>query len=84
MSREIGQSPDRKIAAFHVDGVLELTDGAQYAGRRTTLAPWTPNASGPTGFGRVNNWNEYMLKLVNGKLALAYPKSFSVESFVTG
>ncbi len=46
--------------------------------------PWTPNAPGPKGFGRVNNWNEYMMKLVNGKFALAYPTSFSVESFVTG
>jgi ABC-type branched-subunit amino acid transport system substrate-binding protein len=46
--------------------------------------PWTPSAPGPKGFGRVNNWNEYMMKLVNGKFALAYPTSYSVESFVVG
>jgi hypothetical protein len=44
--------------------------------------PWTPSASGPAGFKRINSWNEYMLRLVNGKLALAYPKPFNVESFV--
>ncbi len=47
-------------------------------------SPWTPNAKGPKGYTRVSNWQEYMLKESNGTFALASPKSFSVESFVTG
>jgi ABC-type branched-subunit amino acid transport system substrate-binding protein len=46
--------------------------------------PWTPNASGPKGFSRVTNFNEYMEKLSGGQLVLAYPKSFSVEKVMTG
>jgi len=46
--------------------------------------PWTPSAKGPKGYSRVSTWNEYMFKLVNGKLALASPKPFNVESFVAG
>lgn len=46
--------------------------------------PWTPNALGPSGFPRINTWDEYMERLVNGRLALAYPKSFDVEPFATG
>lgn len=45
---------------------------------------WTPSAKGPKGFARINSWNEYMLKIQNGKLVLAYSKSFNVESFVAG
>jgi hypothetical protein len=45
--------------------------------------PWTPNSAGPSGFNRINAWSEYMLKLSNGKLVLAYSNPFDVESFVT-
>jgi ABC-type branched-subunit amino acid transport system substrate-binding protein len=47
-------------------------------------SPWTPNASGPKGYTRVSNWQEYMLKESGGTFGLASAKSFSVESFVTG
>jgi ABC-type branched-subunit amino acid transport system substrate-binding protein len=40
---------------------------------------WTPDASGPKGFSRVTNFDEYMEKLQNGQLVLAYNKPFSVE-----
>lgn len=46
--------------------------------------PWTPSAKGPKGYSRISSWNEYMFKLVNGKLALASPKAFSVKSLVAG
>jgi hypothetical protein len=47
---------------------------------------WSPNISGPNGFSRISPsaWDEYALKLVNGKWALAYSKPFDVESFVGG
>jgi len=47
---------------------------------------WSPNVPGPAGFTRLSpsSWDEYMLKLVDGKFALAYGKPFDVESFVAG
>jgi len=45
---------------------------------------WTPNGTGPKGFTRVTNFDEYMEKLQNGQLVLAYPKSFSVQKVMTG
>lgn len=47
---------------------------------------WSPNVKGPKGFLHVapSDFHEYMLKIVNGHWALAYPKAIPVESYVAG
>lgn len=47
---------------------------------------WSPNVKGPKGFSHVapSDFHEYMLKIVRGNWALAYPKAIPVESYVAG
>jgi len=70
-----------------VDAKTMLTQLHKVSNLNFGLPPaWSPNVSGPPGFTRVSPsaWDEYMLTLVNGEFALAYPKPFSVEQFVAG
>jgi hypothetical protein len=58
VSSEIGQSPDLKVAVFHVDAVLELSDGEEHRGREAIktlfdeISRERGAAAGPNGFGR--------------------------------
>jgi len=58
VSAELGQSPDLKVAVFHVDGVVELSDGEEHRGREAIktlfdeIARERGAAAGPNGFGR--------------------------------
>jgi branched-chain amino acid transport system substrate-binding protein len=78
IASKISGTIDAKSVLAQLKSTSNLSPGLQ--------PPWSPNVAGPKGFDRIapSDWNEYMLKIVNGQFALADPKPFNVESYVVG
>lgn len=79
------------LVASKIHGQITTKSMLQELRRVKTLTlgltpPWSPNVKGPNGFSHVapSDFHEYMLKLVKGQWALAYPKAIPVESYVAG
>lgn len=79
------------LVASKIHGTIDAKSMLQELRKVKTLTlgltpKWSPNVTGPKGFSHVapSDFHEYMLKVVNGNWALAYPKAIPVESYVAG